>query len=436
MINFLDFLGLESINLESIIPILNPFWTILKAWWWVFIPFILFPYFRFFYQWYIESKWDDSIERILLEIRIPKEIERPMKAMEQVFSNFWTLYDPPTWKEKWLEGHTLLSFALEIVSVEGEIHFFLRVPKDLRGMFETAIYSQFPDVEITEVPDYTKFVPQDIPNKNWDSYGWDFILLKESCYPIKTYPKFFEEQEGAKEEKRVSALSVLLEGMADLKKGEQIWVQILAKPITNEVPFVAEGKKIIDKLVKRPPKPKQKSIVMEATDVLITGKPPGVEEKPKEEIIPPEMKLTPGEREVVQAIENKISKLAFETNIRFLYLGKRDVFFKPRTKIPLDFSAGLSVPALNGMKPWKTITKTVPPFPFGGLNLYLKKRRLFRRYVIRVRPLYPRLGGTFVLNTEELATLYHFPGRMMAPSLKIPRVEAKKAGPPAGIPTE
>jgi len=431
MINFLGFL-----DLEPIVPILNSFWTVLKLWGWIFLPFILFPYVQFFYKWYIGSKWDATIDKTLLEIKIPKEIERPMKAMEQVFSNFWTLYDPPTWKEKWLEGHFLLSFALEIVSIEGDIHFFLRVPKALRGMFEAAIYSQFPDVEITEVPDYTKFISQDIPDKEWDLFGWDFILTKESCYPIKTYPKFFEEQEAVKEEKRVSALSVLLEGMADLKKGEQMWVQIVAKPITDEVPWVKEGKEIIDKLVKRSPKPKLKSIVLEATDVLITGKPPGEEEKPKEGVIPPEMTLTPGEREVVQAIENKISKLAFETNIRFFYLGKRDVFFKPRVKIALDFSAGVSVPTLNGMKPWKTITKIVPPAPFRETNIYLKKRRLFRHYIMRTTPLFPRPGGTFVLNTEELATLFHFPGRDMAPSLKIPRVEAKKAGPPEGIPTE
>jgi hypothetical protein len=430
MFNFLD--------LKSIIPILNSFWTVLKFWGWIFLPFILFPCLKFFYLWYIQTKWDDTIERISLEFRIPKEIERPMKAMEQVFSNFWTLYDPPTWKEKWLEGHFLLAFSLEIVGIEGDIHFLLRVPKTLRGMFEAAVYSQFPDVEITEVPDYTQFVPQDIPNKDWDLFGWDFVLTKkESCYPIKTYPKFFEEQEGIKEEKRVSALSVLLEGMADLKKGEQMWIQIIAKPITDEVPWVKEGKKIIDKLVKRPPKPKPKSIIREAADVLITGKPPGLEEKPKEEIIPPEMKLTPGEREIVNSIENKISKLAFEMNIRFIYLGGRDVFFKPRAKIPLDFSAGVSVPTLNGMKPWgKTITKVVPPAFFRERNIYLRKRRLFRRYVGRHDPLFPTSGGTFVLNTEELATLYHFPGQMMAPSLKIPRVEAKKAGPPTGLPIE
>jgi len=432
MVGFLD-----STNIESIIPVLTPFWVVIKNWWWLPLPFILLPLLQFYYLWFIRTKWDATMPKILLEVKIPKEIERPMKAMEQVFSSFWTLYDPPSFKEKWFEGHFLLNFALEIVSIEGNIHFFIRVPKILRGMFEAAVYAQFPNVELGEADDYTKNVPQNIPNKEWDLFGWDFMFLKESCYPIKTYLKFFEEQEGAKEEKRMSALSVLLEGMSDFKKGEQMWFQIIAKPIVNEVKWVEEGKEIIDKLVKRPLKPKLKSIIKEAFDVLFLGIIPGQTEKPKEEVIPPEMKLTPGEREVVQAIENKISKLAFETTMRFVYIGTKDVFFKPRVKIPLDFTAGINIANLNGFKPWKkTLPKIVPPAIARERMVYSKKKQLFRRFIKRMTPLFPASGGTFVLNIEELATLFHFPGRTMAPTLNLSRVEAKKSGPPENLPIE
>ena len=41
---------------------------------------------------------------------------------------------------------------------------------------------------------------------------------------------------------------------------------------------------------------------------------------------------------------------------------------------------------------------------------------------------------TFVLNTEELATMWHFPGQI----LKVPtleRIESKEASPPPNLPT-
>jgi len=127
MVGFLDFT-----NIESIIPVLTPFWIVIKNWWWLALPFLLLPTLKFFYLWFIRTKWDATMDKILLEVKMPKEIERPMKAMEQVFSSFWTLYDPPSFKEKWVQGHFLLSFALEIVTIEGDIHFFIRVPRVLR----------------------------------------------------------------------------------------------------------------------------------------------------------------------------------------------------------------------------------------------------------------------------------------------------------------
>ena len=40
-----------------------------------------------------------------------------------------------------------------------------------RQLIESNIYSQYPEVEIVQVEDYTKNVPVDIPNRDWDLFG-------------------------------------------------------------------------------------------------------------------------------------------------------------------------------------------------------------------------------------------------------------------------
>jgi len=424
--------------IKPALPALKMSWQIFKVWWWIFPPLLLWRPFLYLYRYWRQECWDATIKRVVLEIKIPKEVLKPIRAMEHVFAGFHAIHDVMTWREIWIEGMFQLSFALEIVSIDGEVHFYIRVPEIYRKIIESNIYSQYPEAEISEVEDYTKNIPQDIPNKDWDLFGTDFENTKPDPYPIKTYLKFETERE-TKEEKRIDPLSGLLEGMATLGPGEQFWVQIVVKPILEEKPWVKQGLEIRDKLVRRPGKPIQKPMILEAADILITGTPPGGAPAEEKEFIPPEMKLTPGEREIVQAIEEKISKFGYDCCIRYIYLGKRDVFFKPRARPPFGFFKEVSTANLGGLKPEKTRFTKVKSVPFWFLDarrLYLRKRRLFRYYCKRWFPLFPRPGGTYVLNTEELATLYHFPGRIVAPAPAVPRIEAKKGEAPPGLPIE
>lgn len=430
--------------MEQFLYISNIIWEVVKYYWWFPIPIILYRPFLFLWLWWRRETWFKAQKFILLEIKIPKEVIKPLKAMEQVFSTLWgNLYDPPDWWEKWIDGKCLLSYSFEIVSFGGKPHFFIRIPEANRNAVEAAIYSQYPDAEISVVDDYTKYVPQDIPNKEWDLWGADYELVKDDVYPIKTYSKFFEEKpEIPKEEKRIDPLATLLEGMAKLSPGEQLWIQIIACPITNlENNYVDRGKGVVNKIAKRPEKPKPRPIFLETAEIIITGKSPKIEEQ-KEKFLIPELELTPGEKEILAGVESKISKYAFDTTIRFIYLGKRDFFFKPQIRAPLGFFAQFATANLNALKPLgATITKIHKHwfFPWNLLlprRLYLRKRKMFKNYIRRLTPFFPRLGGTFILNIEELATIFHFPGRMVAPAPFVSRVEAKKGEAPPGLPME
>ncbi len=400
------------------------------------MPFIFFPYLKFIYEWYMNDKYWGKINWMVLEVKVPKEIDRPLKAMEQVITNFWTLYDPPDFKERWVEGKYLLNFSLEIVSIDGKIHFYIYLPGYMRKVFESAIYSQYPEVEIEEVSDYTKFVPQNIPNKDWDLWACNFRLRRGNFYPLKTYQSFFEPTQEIEEERRVDPLAVLLEGMSRLKPGEQLWLQIMLRPVTNkEDPWMDDGKKELAKLLKRAdPSAKEKSIAGEAFRVLTTKDyVPFAKEEEKKEIIPAEMHLSPGEREVVQAIETKLAKLGFQATVRMILMGKRDVFFKPNLRLVLNLSTGVSTQHLNMIQPFMT-TKIVAPALFREHRLFIRKKKLFKRYVQRWGYYFPKSGGTLILNPEEIATLWHFPGKSGMPAEGITTIESKKAGPPPNLP--
>lgn len=423
----------EFFPFEPIVLILNIFWQVLKVWWWVLLPIILFFPFKFHYLFYLQDKWYNTLKKIVLEVKIPEEIPRLIQSMEQVFAGFHGIHDVLTWREKWIEGKFQVSITLEIVSIGGEVHFFIRMPEVYRDLIESNVYAQFPDAEISQVEDYTKNVPQNIPNKEWNVFGWDMINSAESPYPIRTY-RAFEEMPTTPEEKRITPLAGLLEGMTTLKPGEQMWVQITATAVREEILWAEQGRKIVAKLVKRP-EHKPRSMVGEAARVLISGKVPYEDEKEEAPIIPPEMRLTPGERDIVKGIEDKIAKVGYNSHVRCLYLGKRDVFFKPKARIMFGFFKGVSTENLNGLKPWKKTFPRVEWF-WPKRRVHLRNRRLFRKYVLRVPPLYPRKGGRYILNIEELATLYHFPGRLAAPAPGVPRIGAKKGGPPPAVATE
>ncbi len=429
---------LEIILPENIFQIFQTVWEIIKIWWWLPLPFLLFELLKYHYRYFIQERWDSKIKKILIEVKIPKEIIKPIRAMDQVFANFHSLHDMAVPRETWLEGVFQHSLSLEIVSIAGEIHFYIRMPETFRPIVETGIYSQYPDAEISLADDYTKFVPQDIPNKDWDLYAVDFINSKDDIYPLKTYKQFETESEKI-EEKRVDPLAGLLESMAALGPGEQFWLQIRAKPVLGkDNPWYQRGRALADKLARRPEKAKPKPIIQEAAEILISGI-PAETKKSKEEVFPPEMLLTPGEREVLVGVEEKLSKFGYDCNIRFVYLGKRDVFFRPRIRTFFSFFKEISTQNLGGLRPSSNTMTKVKSVLFWFLDkrrVYLRKRRMFRYYTKRLPPLFPRSGMTFILNTEELATLYHFPGEAVVSTLAIPRVEAKKKEAPPDLPIE
>lgn len=412
----------------------------IKNWWWFFVPFVLWwAFVKTYLYWLQENWWDKNISKAFFEIKLPPDVLKPLKAMEQTLNCFWgILYDPANWKEKWFQGKDDCPLSLEVVSIDGRPHFYMSMDRSFKQSIDGCIYGQFPDAEIVEVDDYTKLIPESAPNKDWDLFGADLVFTsKKDFFPIKTLSKFFEPSEGLKEEKRLDPLASLLEAMAtQTRKGEHIWVQLNFYSVTDtESNFFTDAKKFIDKLAKRPNNGKTRTIIKRVFDAFAFGKQP-IDEAPKSDrFVMPEMELTPGEKDVLRAVEEKTSKLIFKCNFRIIYLGEKDVFFKPQIRIPFSFASQFAIPNMNCFLPFKpTFTKIV--YFMKKRRIFERKRALIRRYRNRQFSLTPYSGGTLYLNSEEIASIFHFPSKSVAPGPYIPRVQSRKAEVPPEVPFE
>jgi len=446
----------------------DPFWWVilfiiilwipfLRVWWWIFLPWMLQAQLKVIYRWWINWDYDYAkMKWVVLEITPPKEVLVPFKAMEDVFSVVWPLMDVGNFREQWCDGELNNGpywCSWEIASIEGRIHFYVRFLQQHRSSAEMALYAHYPDIEIHEVPDYTKLVPPTVPNEEWDMYGEDWDYRKDDPYPIKTYESFFEPQGEriSAEEKRIDPIIGLLEGLSKLGPGEHYWVQFITVPIVeyDEPDIYKNAQKIINKIAKRPEKKEVTFVqeLMHSLKELIMGPEkegegdsasyswaPLEEEEETGEL---RISLTPGEREIITQIENKMKKPLFRTTIRGVYVAKRDAWRSPHRVLLRSYTSHFISNNLNSLG-FQGKTRPRVHFFMRKRRVFLRARVMFKNAILRFPPQFPdRMSDDLqpIMSSEELATMYHLPMKttgMLAPSLT--KVESRRGGPPPNLP--
>jgi len=433
------FVFMNSIfNIVEALTYEDPFtisWVLFKNGGWVVFLFTLLWGFWQIWVFNIREKYAASVNYILLAIDIPKSNEQSVKAMEQFFTHLAGAHSTPNLIEKYWQGKTQLSFSLELISLDGYIQFLIRTPAEFRDLVESAIYAQYPDAEITEVTDYVETVPSLYPNDEYNLWGAQFVLANKDPYPIRTYTEF-EHPLGSLEQQFLDPMAALLESLSKLRNGEQVWLQILITPIDDK--WKEEGIKIAKKLIKA--KVEEKGTLLDKAlefPLKVLGEvseeifPLGLGGEEKKETPPSIMQfLSPGEKAAVEAIQHKISKIGFKVKFRMIYVAKKEIFNRARGVAPIIGAIKqFNTLNLNAFKPAK---KTVTKVNYFFVERRTNKRRnkIIRAYKLRS----PGRGvNPFILNVEELASIFHFPiSNVKAPLLK--KTESKKAEPPVGLP--
>ncbi|MBP7831857.1 MAG: hypothetical protein KA028_02475 [Candidatus Pacebacteria bacterium] len=379
---------------------------------------------------YIQTEHIRKLKWTLLQIRIPQDVFKSPAAMEIFLAN--ALYQSggmAEWNKKYWNGNVPVWFSLEIVSIEGRLFFFIHTQERFRPIIEAQLYAQFPQAEVVESEDYTNMIPPYNKGADWNLFGSEFVLTKEDPYPIKTYVDFgLDKSSGMEEEEKIDPIAPTIEYMGSLGAGEQMWLQIIIQAANwaryddpehwfKKKKWQDVGKEIIKKLKADQQKP------------LTEGGGPA--------------RPTKGENDMIAAVERSITKYGFDTGIRAIYLAHKDMFKPIHITGLLGVFRQYTSGNMNAFKPANTTSFDYPWQDFSGNKVAKLKAEMIEAY--RNRGYFhgewssTKLGGKnidrkpFVLTTEELATIYHFPGRVLeTPSFK--RIESKKSEPPSNLP--
>ncbi len=421
-------------------PFQAMFFLLINGGWLILLWFALWVTVKMF-QGSRQAKYGAAKEYIVLAIDVPRTSEQGPRAVENMFAYLAGAHAPNTWTENYIVGRTQDTISMEIITIEGHVQFLVRTTRPLRDIVEAAIYSQYPDAEIVEVEDYAAKVPQHYPDEEWDLWGTEMTPVRkgsEDVLPLKTYTQF---------EDRITLefkdpLSALLESFSRLGPGEQAWYQIVLTPIDQKA-YQHRGEALVKKLTGRitPSKPTMLDHAADlplkalgaVSETLLGG---GGDSKPviKKEQPPSKLAhMTTAERDIVSAVENKVSKIGYLCKIRFLYVAKKQVMSKAHIVYP--FIGAIKQFNTNNMQSLKPETKRVGMS--GALWWFKKSRnngrknRFLRAY--RSRSNWAGLNA-FHLCTEELATLWHFPHSLQVKTPQLKKTEAKRTEPPANLP--
>jgi hypothetical protein len=387
---------------------------------------------------YVQTKQFLGLKYTLLEMTLPRDTWKSPRAMEIVLNSLHNSSDGSKYAQFW-KGETRPWYSLELISIEGVVKFLIWTEDRRKQGVMSAIYSQYPEMEIREVEDYSKAVHFD--PKELKVWAAEFTFSKAEkdngwAYPIKTYVDYGLDKD-PKEEFKTDPLLPLLEWLGSVGPNQQVWFQFLLRAHKKEYvkpghvmlkydPWKDQAEKEINKILMRDPETK-----VSGEDVVITrpdGTPSIVSKKPT---------ISGPEQEIVDAIGRKLTKLPFDVGIRALYIAKKEIFNTP-------FGIGgiignmkqYNSESLNGFIP--NGDKWTPSLSDPWQDYKDMRRNRFSRIAIKAYKrrsyFYPPFKSKWlVLNSEELATIYHFPGSV-AQTPTLGRVPSKRSQAPANLP--
>jgi hypothetical protein len=312
-----------------------------------------------------------ALDSTLLQVALPRDNEVKIDAAEQLFSSFASLHKGG----RFASLHPQPSLTFEIVGMPGDIRYYVSTPNKYKDFVEKQINGAYPDAEIREVSEKDSLKDGFVIGNDYNIFSQD---SKVAFASIRLKEEDFKPIKVYKD-LAVDPMSSITSTLAKMTEGEGAAIQISISPADSK--WKKLGREHLAHTKKHESDPETAKY---STD-------------PKE----------------LEGIENKIGKPGFDTIVRIV----------------------VSSSTLESAE--AHLSNIEHAFAqFDGLNEFTKnkhrnKKAFMDEFVYRYMP---KHGQTAVMNTEELATLFHFPNKAIT-TPTIFWVTSKRAPVAANIPT-
>ncbi|MEI6851046.1 MAG: ATP-binding protein, partial [Candidatus Saccharibacteria bacterium] len=321
--------------------------------------------------------------------RDERDITEEVLSEAQVMYNIISSTATKGFKSR-IYGQRHISF--EIVAHEGLVHYYAVVPAVLTEIIKQAVAAAYPSARLEEIEERNIFSQV---GKISGTIGGEFTLKKSYVYPIATY-----------QESKRDAARALLNALSTVTHEDGVVVQLMIRPasegwVKNSIFAANKIKK--EKGVKTAGigdifKPKS---IMEAL-----WKPPE-----SKDTKPEDKQLTSLEQGLVEAIEEKTRHPGYEVLIRVVVSSNTAARSQALLKNIIAAFSLFDSTTNNGFK--FSIAKDID--------------ELVTAYIFRF---FPQAVTQNILNSVELATVFHLPDQNSIPTSQVQRQMAKQVDGP------
>lgn len=391
------------------------FWLVLTAAFGLAMLLVYFLVADFFRK---KSYGPRILHSAFLEISVPKENSdkenEPQKEEKDIIAiaeQFFATINAG-------RGHSVKDFmgvddyiTLELAAYNKRISFYLNVPRHLISLIEKQLHAQYPKAQIEEVKPYNIFGSR--------SYiaAAELALQKDFSFPIRTYKSM-----------ETDPMNSITNSLSKLGDGEGAAIQLLISPAHNHWQSKARNNALQIQQGRNPDVVTSSPIAkaMNATfrglgivfDEIFNPRRQNQQQFNRQGYIDHSgydkpLQLTPMQQDMIKKFEEKTSKAGFKFNMRLVTSANDQATSDVNLRNILASFMQYTMPPFNGFRVVKRKPqKVISDFIF----------RVFRH-------------TRAVLNTEELASLWHLPTKFIeTPNIKW--LNAKKAGPPVNISSE